>query len=243
MQFFILITIMKTTYSDSTGSVFTTIQNFPSEDGSSYLLMEIEGVLFRGSSFDDFEVVNYETYSVEQLQRFTFNKYVGYQSKADTYDLCNCRLDVVIPVIIIRKQYQEELETSLNVSLELGAPSANNCIDYESAVFSLHLDQEYFQHEGEDFEVGLEGLKKAIGTTHHFKNCFGCFYADYSPFGLGFFNSLMCFKQQKEAYKTLSNNFSKSDYFELIEKGYDLVQETYSCDSFEIRPPQTGYRG
>jgi hypothetical protein len=234
---------MKTTYIDSKGSVSTQIRNFPSEDGTSYLLMEIEGILFRGSSFDDFEVLDYGTYSAKQLERFTFNKYIGYYSKKDIYDLCNCKLEVSIPIIIIKKSNQEELETVLNFSLELGAPSANGGIDSESAVFSLHLEQEYFQQEGDDFEMGLDGLKKTIATTHHFKNCYGCLYADYSPYGLGFFNSLMCFKQQKEAYLTLSANFNKSDYFELIDRGFGLVQETYCCESFEERAPQTGYRG
>jgi hypothetical protein len=234
---------MITTYTDAVGSVATQIQNFPSEDGNSYLLMEIEGVLFRGNSFDDFEVLDYDTYSTEQLERFTFNKHLAYQSKATIYDLCNCKLEVKIPIVIIKKSTQEELESVLNLSLELGSPSANGGIDHESAIFSLHLEQEYFQQEGDVFEVGLDGLKKAIGANYHFKNCYGCLYADYSPYGLGFFNSLMCFKQQKEAYIALSANFSKSDYFKVIDKGFGLVQETYTCPSFEIRLPKTGYRG
>jgi hypothetical protein len=180
---------MKTTYTDSKGSVSTQIQNFPSEDGNSYLLMEIDGVLFRGYSFDNFEVVDYEAYSVEQLERFTFNKCKVYQSEKLIYELCSCRIDLSIPIIIIIKESnQDELATLLNVSLELGIPSSNGGIDYESAIFSLYLEQEYFQYEGDDFEVGLERLKKAIGATHYFKNCYGCLYADYSPYGLGFFN-------------------------------------------------------
>lgn len=234
---------MKTTYSDSIGSIQTEIKNYPSEDGSSYLLLNIDGVLFKGSSFDDFEVVDYNTYSAKQLERFTFNKYPAYQAQTVTYDLCNCKLDISIPIIIIRKSNQEELATLLHFSLELGAPQKNNSIDYESAIFSLHLEQVYFQHEAEDFEGGLDGLKNKISFDYHFKNCYGCLYADYSPYGLGFFNSLMCFKQQKEAYIKLSANFSKSSYFDLIDKGFGLVQETYSCNSFEIRPPKTGYRG
>lgn len=234
---------MKTTYTDSKGSVLTAIKNHPSEDGSSYLLLDIDGVLFKGSSFDDFEVINHDTYSSQQLERFTFNEYPAYQSQAATYDLCNCKLDVEIPCIIIRKSNQEELPTLLHLSLELGPPSKNNSIEYESAIFSLHLEQAYFQHEAAYFEDGLDGLKNAMGSNYHFKNCYGCLYADYSPYGLGFFNSLMCFKQQKAAYIKLCKNFSKRDYFELIDKGFGLVQETYVCDSFESRPPQTGYRG
>lgn len=234
---------MTTTYIDSTGLVATQIQNFHSEEGNSYLLMEIEGVRFRGNSFDDFEVVDYESYSTEQLARFTFNKHSGSHPKSDIYELCNCRLEVIIPVVIIKKSSLEELETALHFSLELGIPNNNGGIDYESAIFSLHLEQEYFQQEGDVFEVGLDGLKKSIEAAYHFKNCYGCLYADYSPYGLGFFNSLMCFKQQKEAYLDLSTNFNKFDYFKVIEQGFGQVQETYCCPSFEKRVPGTGYRG
>jgi hypothetical protein len=157
--------------------------------------------------------------------------------------LCNCKLDVTIPVIVIIKSTLEELATLLNFSLELGIPSKNGGIDYESAIFSLPLEQEYFQQEGDDFEVGLDGLKKAIGATYHFKNCYGCLYADYSPYGLGFFSSLLCFKKQKEAYLALSANFNKSDYFKVMDQDFGQVQETYCCASFEIRLSGTGYRG
>jgi hypothetical protein len=236
---------MTITYTDSSGSVSTQVENFPSENGSSHLWMEIEGVSFSGVSFDDFHVDSYKKHAAEKLERFTFNEYINSTNpELDTYYLCNCRLDISIPVTVIKTNTQEEFASVLNVSLELGLPSTHGALDYESAIFSLHLEQEYFQgSESADFEEGLDHLRSAMGKKYHFKNCYGCLYSDYSPYGHGFFNSLMCFKKQKKAYLDLSAKFSKSDYFKVIKQGYSQVQEIYCCPSFEMRLPKTGYRG
>ena len=82
-----------------------------------------------------------------------------------------------------------------------------------------------------------------INIEYKFKNCYGCLYSDYSPYGVGFFGSMLCFKEQKSNYLKVSNNFSKKDFFDLMEKGCHNVPETFCCNDFNIRKRGTGYRG
>lgn len=225
---------MNTTYTDQSGSIKTTITNTFQEGESGQLFMNLDGVHFEGCSFDDFELVNPSSYSPEQLQRFTLNP--SFQ------ELCNCTLEFVIPTVIINKK-QEEILCDLVVCLQLGKPSANGGIDAEMATFKLLVDNKTYEGQGGFFEMGLDAIKKGLDDDYKIKTCYGCQYADYSPYGQGFFGSMMCFKKQQQAYLELSNNFSKDDYFEVIDNGYILVQETYCCNQFEPRTKGMGYRG
>lgn len=228
----------KTTYIDDVGKVDTFIINsFPSEEDFD-LTLEIDGIKFMGHFFDDFVLIEPERYNKEELERFTFN--IGKCEGSQTFELCNCQLNFEIPITLIDKKTNCKVGSIIKVELELGKPADHGGIDSEKAGFLLPINGEAFSSEADMFEIGLDKLKSQIDNIHHFKNCYGCLYSDYNPFGNGFFGDLMCFKGHKDIYLELS---SKMQLFDLIDMGYFLVQETYCCDEFEIRLPNIGYRG
>jgi hypothetical protein len=85
--------IFPTIYIDSEGSVQTEIINHPNRNGLNYMSLIIDGIQFQGSSFDDFELLNINNYSKDQLKRFTLNRIPYYnQPQKLSADLCNCTL-------------------------------------------------------------------------------------------------------------------------------------------------------
>jgi len=230
-------------YTDTEGSVQTEIINDSNENGHNYMSMTIDGIEFQGRSFDDFEILNINNYSKKQLERFTLNR-VPYYKQPDKFsaELCNCTLQFDIPVIIIDIKAKKEISKLLSVSLSLGKPASNGGIDYEMANFQMTIENQTYKSQGDVFEDALDILKRELGNNLKFKNCYGCLYSDFSPYGVGFFESLMCFKQQKQAYLDLNKDFSKRAFFEVIENGFIPVQETYCCEEFTIRDMGTGYR-
>lgn len=232
---------MKAIYKDAIGEIHTQIINQPTESGKNLLSMQLNGVRFEGYSFDDFNVVNPSNYSSQQLARFYCNNYMTYD--LDYKELCNCTLSVWIPIVLIHTINQKTTPTLLKMSLRLGAPTKNGGIDYEMASFRLTIKDRIYESKGEDFEIGLDQLFEQLASSYHFKNCYGCLYSDYSPYGVGFFNSMLCFKQKKDAYLALNNNFSKADYLNLIDSKIGFIQEIDFCNEFEVRKKGTGYRG
>lgn len=232
---------MKTTYTDSTGSILTEIHNQPSEEDRSAMFMELNGLIFEGSSFDDFELIS-ESYSESQVNRFPLRKIKYRNSDNESYELCDYSLEFDIPTILIDSEQNKEEDNILKVLLELGKPTTNGGLDHQMATFQITINQTTYSNTGGYFEDGLDALKEKI-APYKFKNCFGCLYADYSPYGQGFFGDMMCFKNQKEAYLLLNEGFSKEKFFDIIDDGFIFVQETYCCEDFELRSDGSGYRG
>lgn len=227
-------------YKDALGQIEINIENRFDESSVHCLFVEIEGVRFKGSSFDDFQLYEAEKYTSEQLNRFTFNKVNIYQSDDFIFELCNCELEFNIPAVLIDYEKNAPFETALNIHLKLGKPKSNGGIDYEQANFQLSINGKSFSADGDLFETGLEQLHKQFNDQYHFKNCFGCLYSDYSPYGNGFFASLQCFRNLKKEYLAVSN---KRQILDLAKIHFISVQETYCCKDFEIRTKNTGYRG
>jgi len=229
-----------TIYKDKKGTVETFIYNSFSETGTNCLTMEIDGVRFKGSSFDDFELIKSPDYEDSQLKRFTFNKEPILQSQEFVKVLCNCSLGVYIPQVIFDNKNEEEIEATLHMELFLGKPSSNGGLTKILAKFSLQFNHLKFTGTSDYFEFALLQMQKEMLPKYRFKNCFTCHYSDYSPLGNGFFGSMLCYRENKVPYLTAAN---KEDFFKLAGQGFISVQETYCCDQFMPREKDTGYRG
>jgi hypothetical protein len=80
-----------------------------------------------------------------------------------------------------------------------------------------------------------------LRPDYYLKNCYGCAFSDYSPYGNDTFGTLICFRDCKSAYTAVTG---KVGLLELLSRDRGLtVQETYLCDQFEERKKGTGYRG
>ena len=229
-----------TRYKDQAGEINTEIKNRFDEETQLPLYLSLNGILFQGSSFDDFELINTGNYTTEKLNRFTLNKVKIWKSEEFVLELCNCELNFAIPTLLINNQENTTTNTSLKINLKLGKPASNGGIDFENATFEIEIEESKFISEGDVFEDAMIELQNQFADKYHFKNCFGCLYSDYSPYGNGFFGGMICLRNYKEEY--LKTN-SKSELLNLMEKEIIIVQETYCCPEFEKRLKNTGYRG
>jgi len=117
----------------------------------------------------------------------------------------------------------------------------NFCIDnhfYRTAEFSENYPWAS--------ESGLEGALVQTGelvkSTGHFRICFFCKYSDYEPNTS--FGHLYCFVNDKEPYNKIASSSSNWDKKYSIWNLYRTpIDEFYSSDGFEPRPPDWGYRG
>jgi len=228
-------------YKDHQGEIKTEIENSFDEIIALPLSLNLNGVHFQSSSFDDFELINPGKYDKNQLDRFTFNQVKVWESDEYVLVLCNYELKFEIPILLIDKLNNNLVSTNLFVNLKLGKPRPNNRgIDYENASFKIELNGETYSSEGDVFEDPLVEIEQQISNKYHFKNCFGCLYSDYSPYGNGFFGTMLCLRNCKAEYLKAS---SKPEWLDLMEKHSILVQETHCCSEFKERIKNTGYRG
>ncbi|MCU0353775.1 MAG: DUF6304 family protein [Cytophagales bacterium] len=213
-------------YTDAQGTIDTWIAN----DGRN-LKMVLEGVTFIGHDFDSLELAESDPDSIPK--RFTIHPKWN--------QLCNCQLECDIPVQVIHGD--DLLAGTLTMQLRLGKPDHRNAIDEERLSLRLlagPLDLRTRNPDIGTFEEGLLELQHLFPAETHFKNCFGCAFSDYSVYGNGLFGGLLCFRNQKEAYRNVR---SKSDYLKIMDDACEMVQETYLCGEYEARQPRTGYRG
>jgi hypothetical protein len=224
-------------YNDSLGTCAIEVKN-----NFSTLTTVIDGVGFTGSEFDDLTVDDQSKYSAEQLSRFTFLKTPIYQTDRFVETLCNCSIEVVVPQVIIDKVNNAEFYSDLTIKNSLGSPRSEKPgtgIDHENVTLSLVIAGTIYTGTSSDFEGAFDGIYKQFRDTYHFKNCYGCMYSDYSVYGQSTFGSMLCFRNQKEAYSKVT---TKDEYMELDPPDM-FVQEIYCCDQFEIRKGGVGYRG
>ena len=95
------------------------------------------------------------------------------------------------------------------------------------------------------FETDYPLLEKEHGASLPLKNCFGCTYSDYSPYGGDMIGTMLCFRVCKSEYLATRN---KDDLFDLWEKfvvDVEAVPEIYACEEFTPRDASKhiGYRG
>lgn len=199
------------------------------------LYFEIYGVKFQALEFGDFEIVSKENYSDEQLERFTFSSTV----------ICNYKMTVFIPQVIIDNVENKTLTTNLTLEYDLGKPKLPRGFDFKLRL-SITFDGQTFEGFSDYYiDYAFDQLIKQVGDRYKFKNCYGCLYSDYNPYGQAGFGGMYCLVKQKEKYLKVDipKNSYKYNYLEECENDYDIVQETYCCDKYEIRKQGTGYRG
>ena len=223
-------------YKDSSGTCAIEVEN-----DYHTLTTEIDGVVFTGSEFDDLIVDDRSKYTAGQLARFTFLRTPIYQTDRFIETLCNCTIEVVMPQVVIDKLNNREFPSDLTVTTLLGSPRSESGrgIDHESVTLLLTIAGTTYSGTSSDFEGAFDGIYKQIKDNYHFKNCYGCLYSDYSVYGQSTFGSMLCFRNQKEAYSKVT---TKDEYLKL-DRPSGYVQETYCCDEFEIRKGNVGYRG
>lgn len=189
---------------------------------------------FVGRYFDDFELEGYESFTPEQLKRFTFKPVDVYQSDKKVYELKNFSLSFNVPVTVLELKTKQTAQSNLFINLHI------NFIDNETKIcLRISYNGQEYAGAGSLFELAANQINNQIKGEFTIKNCFWCLYADYSVFGQGLAGSMLCFLQHKEQYLKVQN---KPEYMELPDD-LPLVQEIYSCDAFEPRKSGTGYRG
>ncbi len=207
------------------------------ENNFEYLKFKLGTFIFEGTSFDDFELLNYENYLNSSSKQFSLNPIKSGQKIV--YELCDCIITVCIPTLIKNIETNEVFNVSLEIKVKIGKSFGNGFTSDPQVVLSLTISDQTFSATNYDFEDAANEIKNQMKSKYKFNNCFGCNFSDYSPYGKSIFGSMLCFKNQKEKYSKVKD---KSSFFSL-DKEDQIVQETYSCEEFEIRKNNIGYRG
>lgn len=223
-------------YKDSSGTQEIIIVN-----DFNTLSMEIDGVVFSGSEFNDMRIDDKAKYADTKLERFTFLQIPVFRSDLMLETLCNCSFEIVVPQVIIDKVNNAEFRSGLKIEYYLGNVNSGlkDRIEEEKMILALTIDGTLYSGTGDVFEVAFGRIRDQFNDKYYFKNCYGCQFGDYSVFGQSSFGSMLCFLSQKEQYNKVE---SKADYLELASPDR-CVQEIYCCDNFEIRRKGAGYRG
>lgn len=219
-------------YTDKKDSQSIVIQN-----NSKVLSFQLGDFKFEGTSFDDFELLNAEKYSLKELDRFTFNKIAS--GNGFSYEICNYDLTIYIPTELIDTSTGQNISTELKVLSSCGLASKNGGLDRYDLTLELTVDKTKYTGKGDLFEIASNNLIHSSGSQVKFKNCFGCNFSDYSVYGQGVYGTMLCFKNQKEEYLKVK---TKDQYMKL-EREDRLVQETFCCEEFKMRNNNIGYRG
>jgi Family of unknown function (DUF6304) len=216
-------------YRDAHGEEATLIEN----DGKT-LRMVVRGVEFTGRMFDDFE----PSIAQDDPALVPFSLYCG--------SLCSYVIECDIPLPVAFGD--ETLDGRLHVRLDLGNPRQGTTgpviggIDRVDLLLTLTTAGQSLRSCGKHgwFENELDEIQHALPPGIFMKNCLNCAFSDYSPYGNGLFGCLACFRDNKEAYRSVH---TKADIFRMWDTMTEFVQETYLCPEFQRRAPNSGYRG
>lgn len=213
---------LRATYTDSSGSEDVTIFN----DGE-VLRMTVRGVLFAGSSFEDFAPVH-----GPPPAELGFTLHDG--------DLCSCVVECEFPLpVTVEGEDQAALLCS---RLKFADPTPAGGLTDEVLTLELKLGGTSYRSGGTSgwYEDELLDIQRALPEGSYLKACITCAFSDYSPYGHGLFGSLVCFREAKEAYRAVN---SKAALLEIWSECSGDVQETFLCAEYERRRPGAGYRG
>jgi len=210
-------------YRDAHGEEATVIEN----DGKT-LRMVVRGVEFTGTMFDDFE----PSIARDDPVLASFTLHFGM--------LCACAIECEMPLPI--KSGEELIEGQLRIHLGLREAPPNAEPDWLSLRLALTIGNQTFSaiHHKGWFEDDLREIQALLPDDTCVQCCFNCAFSDYSPYGNGLFGCLACFRDNKDAYRSVH---SKHDLLSMWDTMTEFVQETYLCPEFELRTPGSGYRG
>jgi len=189
---------------------------------------------FTSRYFDDFELEDYQSFTPEQLERFSLKPVDIYGSDEKVFELKNFNLSFSIPVTILNRKTEQTTNSELYIKLTI------KMVDDDTRIFlKISNNGKEFSATSSLFEGAADQINKQIDGQFVIKNCFWCLYSDYSVYGQGLVGSMLCFLKHKDQYLKVKD---KEEYMELP-NDVPRVQEIYFCNSFEPRKPGTGYRG
>jgi Family of unknown function (DUF6304) len=211
------------TYQDTFDTEHVEVQN----EGAT-LSMRLRGVFFRSRFLDDWEAQL--PYTEQQLALFTLHH----------GDLTGYTLSFAIPIRVTL--HGVVLVGALTITLAVHHLSQQDAPSYEH--LQLHLvirEATYVSAPAHQrFEDAFLDIQHQLPPDVTIQTCFFCGLSDYSPYGNGLFGCLACFRTNKDGYRKVK---TKGALFAIWPTNAGFVQETFYCDAFEPRHPNTGYRG
>lgn len=209
-------TRLPATYTDKHGTIHTVLINDSEE-----LRIDLEGALFAGRFLDDFEPQD----PVNLPRRFTLDE-LG--------NLTACKILCKFPISTWKggNQIPGFLLTEINLMPSPQRSFFNFSFEFPDGTIDIG--------RSEVFEGAFDVLKRKLPGNIVLKACYTCQYADYSVSGSQVFGSMLCFRNQKEAYLGAKG---KDQYMEIMGHFDRMVQEIYLCPDFEERGENIGYRG
>lgn len=199
-----------------------------------FLNFTIDGIDFVADDFDDFRLKNNSDFELAQpkfdLKPFKYT-ILGTNTEVLEYSLQEYSLlDLKISTIVIDKS------TNLDINAYI---FINNIFDVKC--FQLLINDEIYSldNPNKDFEYSFSQICKKISSKYYLKNCFGCIYSDYSPYGQNDFGSMYCFLNGGDIYK---HHREKGVYDDDIELSFG-TSEISLCNDFKVRNKILGCRG
>jgi len=195
------------------------------------LFTTIRGVSFEGTEFG-------ELIPTAQTDQFELceNALAG-----ESY-LRGCALSVSIPVRLMTPAGLRFAE--IIAEYDLGLPeSLRRELSWHSGQISITQPEFQITSHAQPecgFEEDLLSLMSQLPNGFSFEICFTCGLSDYSPYGIGYFGYMACFRHIPEKYREV---LSKAGLFAIWDDQTKQVQETHYCPCYELRPKGRGYRG
>ena len=191
------------------------------------LSVEIRGVSFTGSDFDDLE----PPAGTDVAAAFA----------TDHGTLTDYELGWHMPVQLVRAG--ADLAATLCCQLILASPAAPGGQGVEELTLSLGLpgDKPVASTRPHGFfEDALGDIQRQLPPDTLLKACISCAFSDYHPAGSGLSGSLACFRDNKAAYLQVSG---KRELFQVWGTRTEFVLETHLCPHYARRGAHAGYRG
>lgn len=190
------------------------------------LTMELLGVTFSGSDFDDLA----PSAPVD----------AGAGLILQHGALCSCVLTWEMPVSL--HGTSPDTAGVLDCRLTLGAPAAHGGLEREDLELSLRWNDSRMATSTSHglFETALAEIQRQLPAGTSLKACISCALSDYSPAGNGLFGTLACFRGNQRGYLQVR---SKQDIFGIWPTLTEYVPETYLCPHYQRRGTHPGYRG
>ena len=206
-----MITTYSAKYIDGNGEEITTILN----DGKT-LRMKLRNIDFVGDDFDSFELINGEGNA--EIDSFSF-----FRLSDGSYQLENYELFVDIPLPIVTKG--QTRQGTLKVYLDLRNHKENKS-KKDNLLLALIYGENQIKSSGAGFfDLEMAALQRQLPQGDYIKSCINCRFSDIGPY-MGMFGGLGCYRGNKEAYKTLKQNWTIGSKWALLKIVTESVQET-----------------
>lgn len=156
-------------------------------------------------------------------------------------ELCSCTIEWSMPLEIVAPAGR--LTASLHASLHLGNPTPVGNLNAQTVTLTLQLpdDHRWTSTPADDMEGALLDVQRRLPEGTRILACITCAFSDYYPAGSsGVIGSMGCFRDAKDSYRAVTDKMTLIDIWGSL-TGY--VQETFRCNEYEQREPNTGYRG